>query len=340
MKRGCLVVMEPEIDSLSKDSSLPGLVSAADLYDKEIVSARPLLDGLAWDGLTMLIARPKAGKSWFTLQLAVAVAGGRKVDGVTVLNGGPVLYGAFEEPQARTISRLRKVSQTGGEWSKQLHFLYDLLPLMEGGDEQLETAIAHIKPRLVVLDTLTALLKGGKRDSDVFRNQYAEVSRIRKLAEDFKTAIILVHHVRKGVSDSGIEAVAGTGGIAAAIDTLWHLKRKAEGEATLDIIGRETEEGTFALRFDQEPFGWRLLGNDVLQLLNSERREILDLLRDESGLTPAQISAELAKSRPATRKLLQRMRCDDQVIKTGQKYYPSPTHTVSHRVTEREKESV
>lgn len=109
---------------------------------------------------------------------------------------------------------------------------------------------------MVVLDTLTAMLKGGgTRESDVFRAQYAEVARLRKVAKEFQTVIILVHHTRKGMCDSAVEAVAGTGGIAAAVDTLWHLRRKPEGEAALDVVGREVEDKTLALRFDQQPSG-------------------------------------------------------------------------------------
>lgn len=58
--------------------------------------------------------------------------------------------------------------------------------------------------------------------------------------------------------------VAGTGGIAGAVDTLWQLKRRPEGDATLDVVGRETEERTLALRFDREPLGWRVLGDDIV----------------------------------------------------------------------------
>jgi RecA-family ATPase len=229
--------------------NLPPLVSATELYQGQIVALRPLFEGLLWDGLTMLIARPKAGKSWLTLQCAVHIAGGRRqVDGVTAVSNGPVLYGALEEPKARTISRLRKLAPEGA-WTENLKFLYELLPLMDGGAEQLGTIIQKLQPRLVVLDTFTALVKtGSKGGNDVFRSQYAEVSRLRKLAEEHRTAIIVVHHMRKGISDGAIEAVAGTGGIAAAVDTLWQLKRKSGGEATLDIVGRETEERTLAMR--------------------------------------------------------------------------------------------
>ena len=89
---------------------------------------------------------------------------------------------------------------------------------------------------------------------------------------------------------------------------------------------------TFALRFKQEPFGWQVLGDDALQLLNGERREVLELLSEDGALTPAQIAAELGKSRPAVRMLLKRMRADGQVRKDGTKYIP--THAVSYRVTE------
>ena len=123
---------------------------------------------------------------------------------------------------------------------------------------------------------------------------------------------------------------------AAAVDTLWQLKRKPEGEATLDVVGRETEERTLAMRFDREPLGWRILGDDDAQVLNSERRQVLDLLREDGGLTPAQIAAELGKSRPAVRMMLKRMKDDMQVKKQGTKYVPIPTHSVSYSVTESE----
>jgi DNA-binding transcriptional ArsR family regulator len=206
---------------------------------------------------------------------------------------------------------------------------------MDGGAEQLEGLIQKMRPRLVILDTFTALVKiGPKGGSDVFRSQYAEVSRLRKLAETLRTAIIVVHHVRKGISDSAIEAVAGTGGIAAAIDTLWYLKRKADGEAILEIVGRETEERTLALKFVLEPLGWQIAGDSDAQILNSERLEVLNLLREDGALSPAQIAVELGKQRPATRMLLKRMKDDLLVRKQGNKYVP--THTMSYSVTESE----
>jgi|RhiMethySRZTD1v2_1073278.scaffolds.fasta_scaffold1025693_1 hypothetical protein len=61
-------------------------------------------------GLTLAAIRPKAGKSWLTLQLAVAVAFGELALGrFRVRNPGRVTYLALEEPAVRTHHRLREV---------------------------------------------------------------------------------------------------------------------------------------------------------------------------------------------------------------------------------------
>jgi hypothetical protein len=301
--------------------------SAAELYDAEIAPLRPLFANLLWDGLTMLVAKPKAGKSWFTLQCAVAVAGGRVVTGATALDCGTVLYAALEEPKARTQSRLRKIAPKG-DWAGNLHFVYSLLPLMQGGAEQLAELIRQKRPRLVIIDTFTAAVKiGAKAGSDIFRAQYAECSTLRKLAEEFHVAMIVVHHDRKALSASAIEAISGTGGIPAAIDGIWWLKRRPEGEATLEVIGRDTEEHTLALHFDRQPFGWRITGDGEVQSFNAERQEIIKLLKDEGGLTSPEIAAELDKKRGAVRMMLMRMKNDGIVTRDGKKYFLTHTHT-------------
>ena len=315
----------PEIangGNVTEVTPLPQLISRTELYQGQIIALPMLLESLLWAGLTMLVAKPKAGKSWLTLQIAVQIAGGRPLEGVKGLGYGPVLYCALEEPAARTKARLRKIAPLG-EWAANLNFAYELKPLMGGGADQLAALIRKTQPRLVIVDTFTALVKtGSKSGSDVFRSQYAEVSVLRKLSEELGAAILVVHHVRKGPSDGAIEAVAGTGGIAASRRHAVAVKRKPEGEATLDIVGRETEERTLALQFQQDPFGWCVLGDDAIQLLNGERRQVLDLLIEEGGLTPAQIATELGKSRPAIRMLLKRMRDDNQVQKQGTRYFP------------------
>ncbi len=313
-----------------QERAVPVMTTAAQLYATEPVELRPILlddtkkKGVLWDGLTLMFAKPKAGKSWLALQASIAVAGGPGINGLSAVETGPVIYAALEEPPSRTAQRMKLLARQGA-WCSNLHFVYDLLPLLGGGAEQLEAAISTVKPRMLVIDTLTAAIKGGgAKNSDVFRSQYAEVTRVRKIAEENHIAVILIHHSRKGSgSDGAVEAVAGTGGIAAAVDCLYYLKRKPEAEATLEIIGRESEESTWALKLGQSPFGWEFLGDDAEHFLTGERKELLAVLREDGGMSPAALAGELGKPRPAVRMLLKRMLEDGQLRKAGGKYYPS-----------------
>jgi hypothetical protein len=65
---------------------------------------------------------------------------------------------------------------------------------------------------------------------------------VKRHAENDGISVLLNHHTRKGRADGVIESIAGTGGISAAADTIWRLKRKPEGQAVLEVLGREVEE--------------------------------------------------------------------------------------------------
>jgi DNA-binding NarL/FixJ family response regulator len=307
--------------------ALPSTITGEALFNRHTGSVRILLGvedrPIMGDGLAMLAAEQKAGKSWLALQIAIAVAGGPPLAGVQVTDTGPVLYAALEEPQPRTSGRLRMLAPDGGPWLARLVFSYDLLPLMGGGAEQLILVVEKVQPRLLVIDTLTAVIKARRSgNSDVFRSQYQEVTRIRQIAEKYGLSVLLIHHTRKGGSDGLIESIAGTGGISAAVDTVWRLKRKPEGHAVLEVVGREVEECSFALRFERgTPFGWRFEGDGVKLAITAERREICDLLREEGGMTPKQIASDLGRSRVSVRAMLKRMLSDSLLTKEGTKYF-------------------
>ncbi|MCU1339657.1 MAG: hypothetical protein JWO19_5238 [Bryobacterales bacterium] len=325
---------EPEfIDTLPNGTApkneieLPRIRTGEDLYHSIAPDIRPLVrvkasgEALLMDGLSIFAARQKAGKSWEALQLAIAVAGGPEHEGLQVVEHGSVLYVALEEPAVRTSARIRKLAPAG-DWLKWLVFVYELLPLMGGGADQLRELIRLHTPRLVVLDTLTALIKGGgKRENDVFRSQYAEVSELRKMAEESRAAFLLIHHLRKGLSGDAVEAVAGTGGITAACDSILVLKRKPEGRAELEVTGREISERSYALTFNSEvPFGWRFVGDGAELAISAEQREVIELLKEEGGLSPAQIASELGKPRGGVRMMLRRMAADGKIEKTSKQY--------------------
>jgi hypothetical protein len=309
--------------SANKTPGLPPLRGGAEVYDWRAGEIRALVPDLLMDGVTLFVGKQKSGKSWLGLQLAVAIAGGPSVDGIAPTETGKVLYGALEEPAARTGLRLRKLGERG-EWLDNLIFFYELLPLMGGGGDQLKAMIDQQQPRLIVLDSLTALTKAAhKRESDIFRAQYAEVDTLRRILQESCAAALIIHHTRKGAPVDVVEASAGTGGLTAAADTLWLLKRRPEGDAVLEVVGRELEDRSFALHLEREtPFGWRFLGDGSEYAETGERREVLRLLREDGPKTPVQIAADLGKSRGGVRILLKRMAGNGLIVKRGERYHP------------------
>ena len=63
------------LENSAHEAALPTLTTATALYASQVTPLRTLLVSLLWAGLTMLVARPKAGKSWLTLQAAIHVPG-------------------------------------------------------------------------------------------------------------------------------------------------------------------------------------------------------------------------------------------------------------------------
>ena len=286
------------------------------LFNAEHSEPEPVVDGLLYRGVTVFAGRPKVGKSWFALQLACAVALGSKfLDSMAVNRPGRVVYLALEEPQARTSNRLRKLVNSPQPGLSNLHFVYRVKPLLNGGAAEVDAYLTANPAELVVVDTLLAIVRAGS-GRDVLRSDYNEMNILRQTAEKHRTAIVVVHHLRKAGAENGLDAVAGTTGLTAACDAIWTLKRLPGGDFLLEVTGREMEDKVYRLKFDGEaPFGWKITGQGSEVGLSEERQEILELLKDEAPLKPARIAAMLRKNAVAVRRLLQKLYADGFIQK-------------------------
>jgi hypothetical protein len=202
-----------------------------------------------------------------------------------------------------------------------LSFIYSLRPLMAGGAAELDAYLTANPAELVVIDTLSAMVQASNK-RDAFRSDYNEVNTIRQLAEKHKTAILVVTHLRKMSAEYSVDAVAGTTGLTAACDAIWVLRKQPDGNALMEVTVREMEEKTYVLQFDHgdESFGWNFLGDGNDVGLSAERKEILDLLREEGEVDPKMIADMLSKNRSSIRSLLRKMADDGDITKIGKKY--------------------
>jgi len=134
---------EPTTNSKPKPtprSTVPPLTAVDGLavYRSQADQTVCIVDDLLWRGVTIFAGRPKVGKSWAMLQLAIAVATGQPFLGkLRVLKQGGVVYCALEEPQRRTTARMRKLTDDVVQL-QNLQFIYRVRPLLNGGAAQLD----------------------------------------------------------------------------------------------------------------------------------------------------------------------------------------------------------
>ncbi|SPF56440.1 hypothetical protein SBA4_860019 [Candidatus Sulfopaludibacter sp. SbA4] len=323
---------EPEAYE-SPESLTPGAPTTGSVKDLKTIDGLAIfkaehevlplvIENLLFNGVTLFGGRPKVGKSWLTLIIALAVAMDHALWGkLAIKRSGRVLYCALEEPPSRTTARMKKLIPQPIAQLGNIEFVYRLTALLAGGAAELDRYLTRNPASLVIIDTLSAVVQAsGKRD--VFRSDYNEVAILRQLAERHKTAILVVTHLRKMAAESVVDAIAGTTGLTAACDAIWGLRRQSNGDVLLEVTGREMEEKTYALHFETDPatFGWNFIGEGEDLKLSSERKEILDLLREDGPMEPKQIATQLAKNPNTTRVLLRKMAVDGDVVKIDKKY--------------------
>ena len=240
--------------------------SVAELYATEFPEQRYLVPGLVTTGLGVLGGRPKIGKGWVALQLAVAGGAGGGLFGERAQRGR-VLYLALEDSPRRMKSRLQKQGATA---QANVCFEFGWRPLMEGGLDELLHAIDYHRYGLVIVDTLARALGYVDPNKSAEMNLY--LGTLQRAAVARNMTILLVDHHRKGNGGAGdvIDDVIGATSKAGVLDVALGLYRaRGEKNATLKVTGRDIEERELALRFVRETGCWACLG-DAEAIVSSE----------------------------------------------------------------------
>jgi AAA domain len=304
--------------------------TAAELVAEEFPEPRWAVPGIVPEGCTLLAGPPKVGKSWLTLDLGVSVSTGGKALGRLDVPAGPALYLALEDPPRRLKDRLLKVL-AGDPAPATMTLATTCPPLPEGGDKRIAAWLAqHPDARLVVVDVFTRMRGPKPPGSRDYEADYADVAKMKAVADAYGVALILVTHVRKQEADDFLETVSGTNGLAGAADAVAVLRRprgKADGE--LCITGRDVEEATYALEFVADLGAWQLLeGPAAEHVLANTRATILAAVRQEPGIRPRQIANATKLEHGLVKKTVQRMVDAGQLDTDGNGRYFLPVTPV------------
>lgn len=283
------------------------LLSADEILDTDWPELVWVAPELLPSGLTILAGRPKVGKSWLALQIALAVASGGMVFGQRV-ESGPVLYLALEDPPRRLHDRMMAQGWTRGlpaEFMPIGEFTTQIGDLRDGGGERLAQQIEAREYRLTVIDTLSRSVYGDQSDVE---DMTAALTPLQEMAHTYNTAVLMVDHHRKGfgTNPDAVGDILGSTAKGALADCVWGLyKERGKAEAKLQITGRDVLERTLALMWDPSLSSWHCEGDAYALEMTERRQEILDALKELGRASVKDIAEVVGQPKSNTHTRLQ-----------------------------------
>lgn len=310
------VSVNEEILSKRPHHRKPVIMTAEQLLSQKPAPMRWAVDRLLPDGLCLLAAKPKAGKSWLALGTVMGAGGLGQAD------DRPALYVGLEDTTRRLHGRTSKLLdgippppgvEVSCEWPTGPDGLICL-------DEWLDT---HPGTRLVVLDTLPIFLSGRSAGSDAYKADYDTHRPLKVLADKYGVCILGVVHQRKEGSSDPFSTLVGTTGVTGCADALMVLDRPRCGEdAVLHVTGRDVEEQRLALRWHSSECRWEVVGPAGREF-TPEQREVMDVFSRLGPSGPAQVAKELGLNVDAVKKRLRRMAAAGILVGAGGDYRPA-----------------
>ena len=247
-----------------------GFYSVPDLTEDEKKPPEFIVEGMIPVGMTFLSGAPKTRKSFFALQLAIAVAKGEPFFGFST-SKCDVVYLDLEGSKSRISARTR--CMTSSIPSNILVTNRVPARLSDGLTEKLR-ALHRQRPsiRLVIIDTYSRARGAPKAfgqnayDADV---QFLEP--VQRMAIEENISIMFVHHDKKGAgytSDS-FERLSGTMGISGSADAVLNLiteGKRFDGKAKLEYTPRDAKGGELDLIFSERYTEWQSYEKPVSDL--------------------------------------------------------------------------
>jgi len=193
-----------------------------------------LVDGLLVSGeATVLSADSGTGKSWFHMQLCLAVAGDDEDTflGLPLRKHGNVLVVDEENPEDLVRQRLEALGITPKHWERLQYLNYAGVDLANEPDKLLEQAL-DLDPVLIVLDSLSRVALGVEENSNTDMSKLFRRG-IIPLARETGAHVLTIHHTTK----DGGTSPRGAGAIKAAADEAIQMVA-AETKKTKERTGR------------------------------------------------------------------------------------------------------
>jgi hypothetical protein len=193
--------------------------------------------------------------------------------------------------------------------------------------------------RLIAIDTLQLVMPEKEKGLDDYAHYYKQLDPLHGWSLRNNVAVVCVTHKSKAKHQDGdnpFSGIIGSVAIQGTSDAMIMLsKNRSKKEKSQDdngyvadgfltVTGREIEENTFPLEFDDEALKWTMhavytgeevTGNVNWFMITEELRKCTDV-----GLTPTELSNTLGIKISTMKSCLRRMRKKNIVCSTAGKY--------------------
>lgn len=303
----------------SPNEKRPLFVNGRDLLHTQFPEPQWVVNGLIPSGMTLLAGPPKKGKSWFALELALAVcAGGNFLS--RPAHPGKVWYCALEDSPRRIQERMAKQNwDDKAADNLSVTYGHEFRTFRESG--AFIAILREMDFGLVIIDTLSRAfpVKDWNDVSAVTR----AISPIQEAMAALGKSILFIDHHRKrgllGSDDDPIADIIGSTAKAGIADTILGLYREAgKPGAKLSITGRDIDEQTLDLRFDLSTGCWQESSPE--ERLSDKQREILDELRAAGSVTIAQMAKDTGMNRGQLYQILASLEAKNLAQRNGKEW--------------------
>jgi len=209
-------------------------------------------------GVCILGGAPKVGKSWLALDLCIRVAKGEPLWDLPTRKG-TTLYLALEDSIDDLQDRAYMLTD---DIPCEAHFAVTAEKLNGGLCDQIVSFVMeHPDTVLVVIDTFQVVRSKSSRAG--YAGEYAEIRKLKVLADRFGMTILLVHHLRKQGDSDPLNRISGSSALTGATDGVYVLTQKGRNSNDADLIcaGRRIRKREMQLRFVNGQ--WELLADSL-----------------------------------------------------------------------------
>ena len=230
------------------------------LMSKEHTPRPFCIKGLLPQGVCLLAGNPKSGKSWLVLDWSLCISKGIPVWGMETVQG-TVLYLCLEDTEDRLRERLSLMTD---EVPKSICFVTESGTLADTLEEQIHFFMReHPDTVLIVIDTFQLIRENTGEPN--YAGDYQEIQKLKRIADQYRITILLVHHLRKQGDTDPFNRLSGTTGITGAADNLFILDRKdrRQSDAQLICTGRDIGDRVVHMRFSRECYVWTMISDSA-----------------------------------------------------------------------------